>query len=134
LRCPKSEYATGGTIAGAQSRDGSAGYKSGAVSVEDLIKAVHGVNAIADISSEQVSNIGSQNMNNAVWLKLAKRLNEFLSNPEVDGVVITHGTEICAYIAYIKEGAEEASKASKRLMANGRRNMLIFRPQHRVRC
>jgi L-asparaginase len=102
--------ATGGTIAGAQSKDGSADYKSGAVSVEDLIGAVPEVKQIADISREQVSNIGNQNMNNAVWLKLAKRLNEILSNPEVDGVVITHGTDTLEETAYFLSLAAKSDK------------------------
>src|SRR5438309_2710883 len=52
--------ATGGTIAGVQSKDASADYKSGAVSVEDLLKTIPQVKEVADISAEQVSNIGSQ--------------------------------------------------------------------------
>jgi L-asparaginase/Glu-tRNA(Gln) amidotransferase subunit D len=88
----------------------SADYKSGAVSVEDLIKAVPGVSAIADISGEQVSNIGSQNMDNAIWLKLAKRLNEILSNPEVDGVVITHGTDTLEETAYFLSLVAKSNK------------------------
>jgi len=32
-------------------------------------------------------------MNDAVWLKLAKRANELLAMPDVDGIVVTHGTD-----------------------------------------
>ena len=62
--------ATGGTIAGAQAEGQDAGYKSGSFKVEDLIKAVPRLGELADITGEQVVNIGSQDMNNAVWLKL----------------------------------------------------------------
>jgi L-asparaginase len=92
--------ATGGTIAGVQSKDGSAGYKSGEVSVEDLLKAIPQVKAVAEISAEQVANIGSQNMTNAVWLKLAHRLNKILQDSGVDGVVITHGSDTLEETAY----------------------------------
>jgi L-asparaginase/Glu-tRNA(Gln) amidotransferase subunit D len=34
---------------------------------------------VADLTGEQVANIGSQTMNHDVWLKLAKRVNEELS-------------------------------------------------------
>jgi L-asparaginase len=91
--------ATGGTIAGAQSSTSDAGYKSGAFSVNDLIKAVPTMTNFADLSGEQVANIGSQTMNHEVWLKLAKRVNEVLAG-DVDGVVITHGTDTMEETAY----------------------------------
>jgi L-asparaginase len=91
--------ATGGTIAGAQASTAEAGYKSGSFSVDDLIKAVPQLKDIADISGEQVANIGSQTMNHEVWLKLAKRINEVLKG-DTDGVVITHGTDTMEETAY----------------------------------
>src|SRR5215468_840199 len=71
--------ATGGTIAGAQSNTAEAGYKSGSFSVDDLIKAVPQLKNVAEMSGEQVANIGSQTMNHEVWLKLAGRVNEMLA-------------------------------------------------------
>jgi L-asparaginase len=91
--------ATGGTIAGAQTSTTEAGYKSGSFSVDDLIKAVPQLKDLADISGEQVANIGSQTMNHEVWLKLAKRANEVLKG-DTDGVVITHGTDTMEETAY----------------------------------
>jgi L-asparaginase len=91
--------ATGGTIAGAQASTAEAGYKSGTFSVDDLIKAVPQLKDLADISGEQVANIGSQTMNHEVWLKLAKRVNEVLKG-NTDGVVITHGTDTMEETAY----------------------------------
>jgi len=91
--------ATGGTIAGAQTSATEAGYKSGTFSVDDLIKAVPQLKDLADITGEQVANIGSQTMNNEVWLRLAKRVNDVLKGP-TDGVVITHGTDTMEETAY----------------------------------
>jgi len=92
--------ATGGTIAGAQAKSSEVGYKSGSFSVNDLINAVPQLSDLANLSGEQVANIGSQTMNHEVWLKLAKRVNEVLTDKDVDGVVITHGTDTMEETAY----------------------------------
>jgi L-asparaginase len=99
LALPKIKVlATGGTIAGAQTTQADAGYKSGSFSVDDLIKAVPQMTNIAVLSGEQVANIGSQTMNHEVWLKLAASVTEALKNN--DGVVITHGTDTMEETAY----------------------------------
>ena len=85
--------ATGGTIAGAQPKEGDPGYKSGSLSVESLIQAAPGVDKLARLDGEQVASIGSQDMNDAVWFKLARRVNELLAKPDVAGIVVTHGTD-----------------------------------------
>src|SRR5262245_1662639 len=84
--------ATGGTIAGAAATDVQAGYTSGQVGVEQLLAAVPQARKLANLRGEQISNIGSQDMNDEVWLKLAKRVNELVAMNDVAGVVITHGT------------------------------------------
>ena len=65
--------ATGGTIAGAAESTTAAGYKSGAVAVDVLIAAVPQMKKFADVRGVQVASIGSQDMNDEVWLKLASR-------------------------------------------------------------
>ncbi len=85
--------ATGGTIAGVQPKEGEAGYKSGSLSVEALIKGAPGIEKLARLDGEQIASIGSQDMNDVVWGKLAKRANELLAQPDVDGIVVTHGTD-----------------------------------------
>jgi len=92
--------ATGGTIAGAAPSQTEAGYQSGAVGVDALIQAVPQLKDIAQVSGEQIASIGSQDMNDAVWLKLAKRVNEILARPDVAGVAITHGTDTMEETSY----------------------------------
>src|SRR5258705_5205003 len=66
--------ATGGTIAGAAAASTDAGYQSGAVGIDALVAAVPQMKDIADVTGEQIASIGSQDMNDEVWLKLAKRV------------------------------------------------------------
>jgi len=92
--------ATGGTIAGAAASDVQAGYTSGQVGVEQLLAAVPQAKKLANLKGEQISNIGSQDMNDEVWLKLARRINELLAKSDVDGIVIKHGTDTIEESAY----------------------------------
>jgi L-asparaginase len=85
--------ATGGTIAGAAATGTQAGYTSGAVTIDAMLKAVPGATDLANIKGEQIANVGSQDMSFDILLKVAKRINELLPSPDVDGIVITHGTD-----------------------------------------
>lgn len=85
--------ATGGTIAGSAATGTQAGYTSGKVGIETMISAVPGIQDLAHVTGEQLSNVGSQDMSVEIWLKLARRVNELLSQDDVDGIVITHGTD-----------------------------------------
>ncbi len=92
--------ATGGTIAGSAESTTAAGYKSGAVAVETLINAVPQMKKFADVRGVQVSSVGSQDMNDELWVKLATEVNGLLAKSDVDGVAITHGTDTMEETAY----------------------------------
>jgi L-asparaginase len=91
--------ATGGTIAGAQVA-GARGYQSAVLSIDALIAAVPQLSALARLEVEQVAAIGSQDMDDAVWLKLADRIAAALAEPDLAGVVITHGTDTMEETAF----------------------------------
>ncbi len=92
--------ATGGTIAGTQTAAGEPGYVAGKDSVASLIEAVPELKKIADVEGRQVSDIGSQNMDAKIWLELLRATSEELARPDVDAVVIAHGTDTMEETAY----------------------------------
>ena len=84
--------ATGGTIASRSSQPSLSG--------DQLVDAVPALRKIARVRSEQIANVGSRDMTPAIWLKLAARANELLEQPDVTGIVITHGTDTLEETAY----------------------------------
>jgi L-asparaginase len=90
--------ATGGTIAGAHTA--GRGYRAAALSIEALVAAVPQLATLAQIDVEQVAKLGSQDMTEAVWRKLASRVQRAVDDPALAGVVITHGTDTMEETAY----------------------------------
>jgi L-asparaginase len=92
--------ATGGTIAGKAPSEVDEGYSSGGLPVDALIRELPDLQRLADVRGEQLAQIGSQDMNDALWLELAARVNRLTADDEADGVVVTHGTDSMEETAY----------------------------------
>ena len=102
--------ATGGTIAGVSKSSTESSYKAGAKGIDELLQAVPEIHQVAQVSGEQLVKIGSQDMNDEIWLKLAKRINEILNKEGYDGVVVTHGTDTMEETAYFLNLTVHSSK------------------------
>ncbi len=92
--------ATGGTIAGSAASSTALGYTSATVGVEQLMAAVPELGELAEVSGEQLLRIGSEDIGDAEWLLLARRVNALLAGDDVDGVVVAHGTDTLEETAY----------------------------------
>lgn len=91
--------ATGGTIAGlAINAARPHEYASAQVCVEDLLKNIH-QNGI-ELLNEQVAQIDSKDMTFAIWQSLLGRVAFWLAQDDVQGVVITHGTDTLEETAF----------------------------------
>jgi L-asparaginase len=102
---------TGGTIAGrAASALDNIGYTAAEVGVDQLVAAIPALADAGPVMTEQVAQIDSKDMSFAVWAKLAGRVNHFLAQPDVQGIVITHGTDTLEETAYFLQAVCNPAK------------------------
>lgn len=84
--------ATGGTIANTP---------SGRLHAGEVADAIPALKKVARLEVEEVMRVGSSAITVENWLMLARRINEILSRePEVKGVVVTHGSNTVEETGY----------------------------------
>lgn len=92
--------ATGGTIAGSGQSGKTVAYKAGEISVDQIIETIPMIKDVANIKEYQLMSVDSNEMNQEKWIILANQINEIVKDDEVDGVVVTHGTDTLDETAY----------------------------------
>jgi len=70
------------------------------VGVEKLIAGLPELSAIASVRGEQVFQVASESLTNDNLMTLAKRVSALSKQADVDGIVITHGTDTLEETAY----------------------------------
>lgn len=129
--------ATGGTIAGKAAKAGdNIGYTAAQLGVEDLLSALPSLSGALQghgIEAEQVAQLDSKDMDFRVWQRLAQRCAHWLAQPDVQGLVITHGTDTLEETAYFLQAVLAPAKPvvltcamrpATALVADGPQNLL----------
>ncbi len=91
---------TGGTIAGTAARaDDHTGYTAAQLGIAALLAGVPGLDTNR-VEAEQVAQLDSKDMDHATWQQLARRVAHHRARPEVQAVIVTHGTDTLEETAY----------------------------------
>ena len=125
---------TGGTIAGrSTSAIDNIGYTAAEVEIGQLVAENLAIAALGPVTTEQICQIDSKDMSFAVWAHLATRVNHFLNKNDVQGIVITHGTDTLEETAYFLQVVCQpikpvvltcAMRPATSLASDGAQNML----------
>lgn len=91
---------TGGTIAGAGEAGKTISYQSGQIEVGDLISGICDLKSIANVTSKELLSIDSCDITERDWIHLANYINEMSNDEDVDGFVVTHGTDTLEETAF----------------------------------
>jgi L-asparaginase len=101
---------TGGTIAGtAKSSGDHTGYTAAQIGVDQLVQAIPSLAGLG-LVTEQVAQLDSKDMGFEVWQRLAQRAAHWLADGNVQGIVITHGTDTVEETAYFLQAVLQPAK------------------------
>jgi L-asparaginase len=114
----------GGTIAGlAKDPNNPTAYQAGQVSIESLIPAAQPGTEFghSEIRTEQLANINSRDLSEALLTQLGLAVRAALDNPLVLGVLVTHGTDTIEETGLFLHAvcSKQAERLGKRVILTG---------------
>ncbi len=101
--------ATGGTIAGTGQAGKTSGYEAGSLPVSSLLRTLPPLPADLRLTAEQICSLDSNEVDGGLWLRLARHINQ-LAQTDIDGFVLTHGTDTMDETAYFLNLAVKTQK------------------------
>ena len=113
MKLPKKRIAvvaTGGTIAGSGQLGKTLEYRAGGIPVSDIISSIPNIDRLADIECIQLFDIDSNEMGPEKWVILSDTLNEILARRDIDGAVVTHGTDTLDETSFFLNLTVDSSK------------------------
>tara|TARA_B100000029_G_scaffold495784_1_gene561192 strand:+ start:4581 stop:5567 length:987 start_codon:yes stop_codon:yes gene_type:complete len=123
---------TGGTIAGHSESPTNLSYDAAQLPVDYLLKSIPQLADLAEISTQNIFSLNSKDMGSSQWLELARCIQNLVNDSNIDGVVVTHGTDTLEEAALFLESTISSRKpvvltgsmrASTALSADGPSNL-----------
>jgi L-asparaginase len=92
---------TGGTIAGAGAHATGAAYRPGGLALESLIGDLAALGLAVELVPQEIARIGSQDIGWSEWQALHAACAGAMGDPEIAGVIVTHGTDTAEETAFL---------------------------------
>ncbi len=102
--------ATGGTIAGMAGSATRHEYLPGQIGIAEFLGQAETLALNAQMTGKQIANIGSEDMGPVIWAKLHRECMAAMTDPDCDGVIITHGTDTAEETAFLLDLTLPTSK------------------------
>lgn len=92
--------ATGGTIAGSGAAGKTTNYEAGTISVDEVLASIPDVQDRVEIILDNLFSVDSNEIDEEKWLMLAKHVDALAERDDIDGIVVTHGTDTMEETSY----------------------------------